>query len=72
MQFFHVHVEITVIIICNFLLFDYKNIWGMSHAFLMSPSIALSFYKNLHFAGYLHSVGQTLDSKLSISMLFGN
>ena len=28
MQLFHVRVEITVVIICHFLLFDYKNICG--------------------------------------------
>ena len=61
MWFFHVQVEITVVIICHFLLFDYKNIFGYVTGFLnVTQYCSISFSKNLYFVGYLHSVGQTL------------
>ena len=55
MQFSHVHVEITEVIICHFLLFDYKIICGYVTYFLnVTQHWTISFSKNLHFVGYLH------------------
>ena len=56
MQFFHGHVEITVIITCHFLLFDYKNICGYVTCFWMSPNIAVCrFLKTSIFGGTLYT-----------------
>ena len=60
MQFFHVHVEITVIIICHFLLLDYKNICDTSRFLNVTQYCSMSFSTKLHLVGYLYSVGQTL------------
>ena len=48
-QFFHVHVEMTVIVIFNFLLFDYINICVYVSCFLsVTQNCSMSFSKSYH------------------------
>ena len=44
MQFFHVHVEITVFNICHFLLFGYKNICGCITCFFNVTQYCKCFF----------------------------